>query len=96
MPFALILIGLLLVIAATKGKDKTQELVDLFKDDFTGSGNFINWVMAIVFLVLLGNIRAIKPVSDAFLVLIILVMIVANGQKGLFDNFMRQIREGTS
>lgn len=96
MPFALLIIGLLLIIAAVKGKDKTQELVSLFKDDFTGSDNFINWVMVVIFLVLIGNVKAIKPISDAFLVLIILVMVIANGQKGLFDNFMRQVKEGTS
>jgi len=93
MPFALILIGLILITAAVKGKHK--DLFGLLKSDFTGSDNFFVWVLAIVILVAIGNVERLRPVSNAFLVLLILVIIVGNGRKGLFENFMRQLKEGT-
>jgi len=65
------------------------------KSDFTGSDNFFVWVLAIVILVALGNVERLRPITNAFLVLLILVIVVGNGRKGLFENFTRQLKEGT-
>lgn len=94
MPFALGFAGLIIMIAAIRGKH--DDLFKLIKDDFTGSNNFFVWVLAVVFLVMLGNIERLRPLTNAFLVLMILVIVVANGKKGLFDNFISQLKEGTS
>lgn len=94
MPFALLLAGLILMIAAIRGKQK--DLFDLLKDDFSGDHNFFMWVLAIIFLVAIGNVERLKPISNAFLVLIIVVIILTNGKRGLFDNFMSQLRKGTA
>ena len=91
MPFAFLIFGLVLLIAAFRGKH--DDLIDLLKDDFTGSSNFFVWVMAIVFLIALGNIERIKPVTDAFLLLVILVIVLAN--KGLFEKFTSELKAGT-
>jgi len=96
MPVFLILIGSIFLVAAVKGNE--GDLISLIKDDFSGSHNFILWVMAIVVIVALGNFKVIKPVSDAFLGLVILVIIVANYGKGqdIFNSFISQVKSGTS
>jgi len=95
MPFFLLIIGAIFLIAAIRGNQ--GDLFDLLKDDFSGKDNFILWVMAIVIIVAVGNIKAIRPVSDAFLGLVILVIVVANYKKGgnLFNSFLQQVKDGT-
>jgi len=93
MPFALIFIGLIFMIAAVKGNHK--DLFELLKKDFTGQDNFFVWVLAIIILVAIGNVEKLRPISNAFLGLIVLVIIIGNGKKGLFENFMSQLRAGT-
>lgn len=96
MAWGFIAIGLLLLVAAWKNKQ--AELWALLKDDFTGEGNFIYWVLAIIILVALGSYRPIRPVTNAFLGLVILIIIIAPYRKGrdLFSEFRSQVREGTS
>ena len=96
MPLFLIIVGVVFLVAAVRGNQ--NDLIDLLKDDFSGQNNFILWVLAIIVIVALGNIKAIKPVSDAFLALVILVIIVANYKRGgdLFSSFLAQIKAGTS
>lgn len=96
MPFALLLFGIVLLVAAIRGKKQTHDLLDLLKDDFTGDNNFFVWVLAVIILVALGNIERIRPVTDAFLVLLILVMVLATGKRGLFDKLLSEIKAGTS
>lgn len=96
MAWGFIFIGMLFGIAAYKKKH--QELFDLLKDDFTGEGNFFYWVLAIIALVALGSFRPIKPVTDAFLGLVVLVIIIAPYRNGrdLFSELRSQVKEGTS
>lgn len=96
MPFFLLMIAVIFLVAAIKGNQK--DLLDLLKDDFSGSNNFILWVLAIIVIVALGSFKAIRPVSDAFLGLVILVIIVANYQKGgdIFSSFLTQLKNGTT
>ena len=96
MAWGFLFIGMMLLIAAWKKKHK--ELFALLKDDFTGDGNFFYWVLAIIILAALGTYRPIRPVTDAFLGLVILVIIIAPYRKGrdIFSEFRSQIKEGTS
>lgn len=95
MPFFILIVGAIFLVAAIRGNQ--DELLKLIRNDFSGQNNFIYWVMAIVFISLLGNIKAIKPVSDAFLFLVILVIIVASYKKGdLISSFINQVKNGTS
>lgn len=92
MAWAFLIIGALMLVAAWKKKQ--GELWELLKDDFSGDGNFFVWMLAIIFLVVLGNIKAIKPVTDAFLLLVIVVIVL--GSKNLFGSFMAEIEKGTT
>ena len=96
MPLFLLIVGVMFLVAAIRGNQ--NDLIDLIKSDFSGKNNFIIWVLAIIVIVALGNIKAIKPVSDAFLGLVILVIIVANYKKGgdIFSSFLNQVKAGTS
>ena len=96
MAWGFILVGALFLIAAWKKKH--SELFDLLKDDFTGEGNFIYWVLAIIALIALGTFRPIRPITDGFLGLVVLVIIIAPYRNGrdLFSEFRSQVKEGTS
>lgn len=87
MPFVLAIIALLLIIAGVRNQLGT--LFNLAIGDFTGQGNFIYFVAAIIVVGSIGYIDKLKPVSDAFLVLIIVVLFLHN--KGVFANFMASL-----
>lgn len=83
MPFVIVAIGLVLLAAAYQGRQ--QELFSLIKQDFTGTPNFLTWIFVIGAIGALGYIPGLKPVSTAFLVLVIIVLFLSNG--GFFQQF---------
>lgn len=96
MPLFLVIVGVIFLVSAIRGNQ--NDLIDLLKADFSGNNNFILWVLAIIVIVSAGTFKPIKPISDAFLGLVILVIIVANYRNGkdLFSSFVQQVKEGTS
>lgn len=87
MPFVLVFIGLIALIAALRGRER--QLGGLLLRDFSGPGNFIYWIIAIVIIGFIGYIPKMKGVSDAFLALVLLVMFISN--KGVFARFNQAI-----
>lgn len=94
MPFAFFLVAIVLITAAIRGKHK--ELFDLLRDDFTGDRNFFAFILAIGLLAAIGSVEKLKPISNAFLVLVVLAVVLANGRNNLFANMAQQIKEGTA
>ena len=93
MPIFFLILGVLFVIVGIN--NKVGELADLVKEDFvptTGSAGFVNWFLAIVIIGSLGYIKSFKPVANAFLVLVIISMLLAN--KGFFDKFNSAFSKG--
>lgn len=90
MPFALVLIGLVLIVTGAKNTHRAfgRTLVG----DFTGPANFTYWLAAIGSIGALGYIEKIRPFSRAFMVLIIVAMFLANG--GFFDRLQQALRTG--
>jgi hypothetical protein len=86
MPFAFLIVGLVLVISAVRGT--SSQLLTLLKGDFTGSNNFTAWMLAILLVGSLGYIKQIQPLSRAFLVLLVIVLLLSNG--GFFAKFEQQ------
>lgn len=80
-----------MVIAAVRDtvKDSTPQshdgLVSLLKNDFTGKNNYWYWVLSILIVGSIGYIKPLQPVSRAFLVLIVIVLVLSN--KGVFAQF---------
>lgn len=87
MPFVFLIIGAVFVVAGVRGT--TPQLTQLIKGDFTGKGNFIYWALSILLIGALGYIEDLKPISRAFLILVVIVLILSN--KGFFAQFNQQI-----
>lgn len=77
MPFALLIIGIVLLVAGVRGTQST--LFGLLQGDFTGQNNFFYWFAAIVIIGMIGYIPKLKPISTAFLVLVVMVLFLSKG-----------------
>ena len=84
MPYALILIGIVLLTSAIKG-DLASLGALLKRDLFSPKDNFLYWIVAILILGALGYVKSLRAFSDAFLLLVIVVFVVANN--GFFSQF---------
>ena len=99
MPFALILVGLLLVVAAVRNTvtdnstTGAKGLTTLIKGDFTGQNNFIYWLVAILVIGALGYIDSLRTLSRAFMALI-LVALFLTGKQG--SNFFTGFQSALS
>jgi hypothetical protein len=83
--FILLIIGITLLVA---GVQNTQgDLFDLLKKDF---GQFLVWFVAIFLIGALGYIPKMKPLSTAFMGLVILVLFLSKG-KGFFSQFQSAV-----
>ena len=88
MPYALIIFGAMLLVSSVRN---TQgDLFTLLKGDFSGNNNFIFWMLSIFAVGAIGYVPKLKPISTAFLVLIVTVLFLS--RKGFFDQFMAQIK----
>jgi len=81
MAFVLLIIGITLLVA---GVQNTQaDLFTLLKKDFSA---FLMWFIAIFLIGALGYIPKLKPLSTAFMGLVILVLFLSKGT-GFFAQF---------
>lgn len=90
MPYALLLIGAVLLVAGLR--DTYSQLWDLVKGDFTQHGGFLTWVAAIAVVGGMGYIPKLKPLSIAFMTLLLLVLVISNG--GVFAKLQDFIQSG--
>jgi hypothetical protein len=90
MPFVLIVAGIVLITVAVRGTH--QEFYQLVKGDFIGPNNFIYWVIAIAVIGAIGYVPRLKPISDGFLILVILALFL-NDKRGFFKMFEDQIAQ---
>jgi len=93
MPFVLIILGVVFLTVAVRNTQ--DELFRLVKGDFTGPNNYAYWVLAILIIGAVGYIPRLKPISTAFLILVVLVLILKKGT-GFFDSFNQQLASGTA
>jgi hypothetical protein len=94
MPFAIMFVGLILLITGVRGT--VTPLGGQLQKDFTGSQSFVMWALAIVLVGFAGYVPELRRLSHWFLALIVLSMVLANGRNGLFAKFMAQIKAGPS
>lgn len=93
MAFALIFVGLLLVVSSVRGT--TSDLVKQVQSDFTGPGNFIWWMTVVFLLGAIGYIPGLKLLSRALLGLALLALFITKGnpsQSG--GGFFAQLLQG--
>jgi ABC-type transport system involved in cytochrome c biogenesis permease subunit len=74
MPIFLAIAGILLIVAGVKGREK--EFLSQVTDDGKG---FIVWFLLILIVGIVGISKTWRPVSNAFLVLIVIAFILGSG-----------------
>lgn len=99
MPFALLIIGIVLVIVAVRNTQ--SNFVQLLKGDFTGPANFIYWIVALVVIGSIGYVNKLKPVSDGLLLLVVLILLLTRGNPqskngGFFQKFTAALQGTTT
>lgn len=95
MSFALLIIGITLIVAAVQNTH--MDLTHLVAGDFSGPNNFLYWVVALVVLGGIGFIPKLKGVSTSLIVLVMLVLILYRGKPGtaeggFFQKFVDAIK----
>lgn len=90
MPYALLLIGAILLVAGLR--NTYAELWELVKGDFTAEGGFLTWVAAIAVVGGIGYIPRLRSLSIAFMTLLLLVLVISNG--GVFAKLQEFIKSG--
>lgn len=88
MPYALLIIGAVLLVAAVRNTYK--DLWALVESDFSGTGGFLSWVAAIAVIGGLGYIPKLKPLSIALMTLLLIVLVISNG--GVFAKLQAAIQ----
>lgn len=88
MPFVIIIFGIILFVTAIKGT--TGKLGALLASDVFGAGGYIYWIIAVLVTGIVGYIKPLKPVSDAFLALLIIALVLGHG--GVWQKFNEAIR----
>ena len=89
MPLMFLAVGILFLVLARNGTQGDFE--QLLKSEFSGSQSFIVWASAIVLLGLLGFFKPVRPVTDAMIGLIVLVLLISN--QGFFAKFNAALRD---
>jgi hypothetical protein len=93
MPYAFLVIGLILIRAGYKGQ--AGQLQTLVIKDFTGQGSFLYWIAAVAVIGGAGYVPALEKPSRALLLLLLLVLFLANGgasgSGGFFAKFTAAI-----
>ena len=87
MPFALLLFGIVLIVAGVRGKE--SDLFALLQKDFTGPNNFTYWAVVILILGMVGYVPKLRTLANSFLVLLLLVLFL--NKKGFFAQFQNAI-----
>jgi len=94
MPFVLVTIGVILLVASIRN---TQgQLFTLIGGDFTGTNNFIYWFVSILLIGAVGYIPKLKPFSVAFLTLVVMILFLTKGNPsgiggGFFSKFTQAL-----
>jgi hypothetical protein len=68
------------------------DLWNLVRNDFTSQGGFISWIAAIAVVGAMGYIPKLKPLSIAFMTLLLIVLVISNG--GVFAKLTSFIQSG--
>ena len=92
MAFALVIIGLLMIV--TGAKDTHEQFGAKLVGEFTGPNNFIQWIAAIGIVGSLGYIDQLRVFSRMFMTLIIIVIFLSKqsgSAGGFFEKFSQAL-----
>ena len=99
MAFVLLIIGIFLMVSAVR--NSYGQLLQLIVGDFTNQGNFTYWVIALLIVGAVGYVKPLKGLSDGFLALIIIVLLLSKGNPnapsgGFFQQLTAQLKGTTA
>jgi hypothetical protein len=95
MPYALVTIGLILII--TGARDTYSRLGQQLQSDFSGNQNFVFWVVAIGSVGAVGYVQQLRTFATTFMALIIVALLLSeqkNGSTGFFGKFITDLKAG--
>lgn len=91
MPILVLLVGIMLIAAGIN--DRLPDLAALVKEDFSPTDENVSgfhiWIVAFFVVGSIGYISGLKPIANAFLVLIVITLILRNG--AFFEKFSNTI-----
>lgn len=90
MPYALVIIGLLMIITGIN--NTYSQFASQIQSDFGGSKGFIVWAVALAAVGALGYIKDLRQFSHYFMALILISFVLSN--KGVFQNFTAALAAG--
>lgn len=90
MPFALVAIGLLMIITGIN--NTYAQFGAQLQTDFTGQKSFLVWIVAFIMVGALGYIKDLRTFSHYFMALILISMFLSN--KGVFAQLQAAIAQG--
>ena len=89
MAFLFLTAGVFFLIAGVRGK--SADALKLLKGDLVGgSDSYLVWLGAILLIGAVGYIDELKPLSNAFLALVVIVLLLSNG--GFFQQLQTQFQ----
>lgn len=96
MPFAFIIVGVVMVISGVRGT--SQDLLTLVKGDLTGKNSYLYWLIAILLIGSVGYVPSLRSLSRAFLALVLIVLVLkvgnpSTGNGGFFQQFSAAIKQ---
>jgi hypothetical protein len=86
MPLLFLVFGILLVVTGIK--NTSADMFRLLGNEFTGRDgkpSFVPWLIAIFAVGSIGFVDKLKPIANAFLLLIMVVLVLVN--RGFFSEF---------
>lgn len=90
MPFAIIIIGLLMIVTGSRGT--YAQFGSLVASEFQGQNNFIYWFLAIISVGAIGYIDSLRVISRLLLALVLISIIFSH--KGFFAQFQQALKTG--
>jgi hypothetical protein len=96
MAAVLIIVGALMAIVGVRGT--YGDFGKLLVTEFQGAKSFLWFAVAVGVLAALGNVKELKPVTNAFLLLVLVVLILSQQQGtagGFFASLMAQLQAST-
>lgn len=84
MPFALIIVGIVLLIVAVR--NRVQPFFAQVSGDLWNNGNlkggFVAWAIALLIVGVVGYLPSLQKLSRAFLVLIVIAIVLSQSKNG--------------
>jgi hypothetical protein len=88
MAFLFITAGIFFLVAGVRGQSAAA--LKQLKGDLVGTDSYLVWLGAILLIGAVGYVDELRPISHAFLILVLIVLLLSNG--GFFSQLETQFQ----